>query len=79
MYVQMSGLALGGAVLRTALPLSVGRKVVLRWKLPGDREVEADAKVIWNSEQGPPAMGLEFLDIRHGQESLRDYLERNIC
>jgi uncharacterized protein (TIGR02266 family) len=78
MYVSMTNVSRGGAFLKTAIPLPVGHRAVLRWSLPDARKVEAEAEVVWVSgnRDSIPGMGFKFLNVSTGSESLEDYLEK---
>ena len=49
----------GGLQLRTMSPLSVGRRLKVRFRLPGGtREIEAEATVAWSDARS--GMGVQF-------------------
>jgi len=75
-FLAMLNLSRGGAFLKTAVPIQVGHKVMLRWQLPDEEQVEAVAEIIWSGRgaSGPPGMGLRFVEVA-GSESLRRFLE----
>ena len=77
MNVAMTNLSRNGVFLKTAIPFPIGHRAVLRWKLPDERQVEAQAEVVWcsNGESVMPGMGLRFVDFRSGAEELERFLE----
>ena len=79
LYVQFANISTGGAFLKTFTPLSEGDRARLVWKGEGDREIVANAEVVWvrsaprNPTSAPPdglpGMGLRFVDFEAGQEA----------
>ena len=63
-YARIGNLSEGGLFLRTSTPLERGSKTVVRF---GDNNIEATAEVVWarsnEGAEGPPGMGLMFVDI----------------
>jgi len=77
MFLSMLNLSRGGAFLKTAVPIQVGHRVMLRWQLSDEEQVEAVAEIVWSDRDpsGPPGMGLRFVEVATGCESLRRFLE----
>jgi len=84
MYITIMNISRGGLFLKTAIPLPVGQKARILWKLADDQEVEAEAEVVWSCQGGGsghsgmlmmPGMGLRFVRVLKGQESLERFFE----
>ena len=77
MCVMMTNLSRSGVFLKTAVPLAVGHRAVLRWKLPDAHQVVAQGEVVWASQGGTsiPGMGIWFLEIQEGAEDLGAFLD----
>ena len=82
MYITIMNISRGGVFLKTAIPLPVGEKARILWKMADDQEVEAEAEVVWSCQgianriEGAfvvPGMGLRFLEVRRGHESLEAF------
>ena len=68
LYARIGNLSEGGLFLRTSTPLPHGSKARVRF---GEGQtVEAAAAVVWSrgidGNEGPPGMGLQFLDLNDG-------------
>jgi uncharacterized protein (TIGR02266 family) len=76
MYVSMLNLSSGGAFLQTAVPLPVGQKATVRWKLDSGEEIEAQVEVVWTHDGNgrAPGMGLRFVQVVHGEGRLAKFL-----
>jgi hypothetical protein len=79
MYITIMNISRGGVFLKTAIPLPVGQHAKIMWKMADDDEVEAEVEVVWSCQGGAPApgggfvmpgMGLKFLKVLKGGESL---------
>jgi uncharacterized protein (TIGR02266 family) len=84
MYITILNISKGGIFLKTAIPLPVGQKARIIWKLADDQDVEAEAEVIWSCQGGAsgphggfvvPGMGLRFTRILKGADSLERFFE----
>ena len=51
----------GGVAVRTTNPLDVASVVRLRFRLPGKKDVDAEARVAWSDRR--VGMGLQFTSI----------------
>ena len=79
-----ANLSPGGAFIRTADPLSPGRRVLVEIELPQGRAIEAVGRVAWSRTLIGPGgrvegsgAGVEFLSGSTGKwESLEGFLER---
>lgn len=77
MYARIGNLSEGGLFLRTSTPLERGSRTVVRF---GETNIEAAAQVVWarsdEGSEGPPGMGLMFLDIDEArQQQIRSLIE----
>lgn len=79
MYITIINISRGGVFLKTAIPLPVGQKTKIIWKMADDQEVEVEAEVVWSCQGGTPGpedgfvmpgMGLRFITVTKGRESL---------
>ena len=62
LLVQVVNASRGGLLVRAPSALAVGATVMVSFKLAGDVEVAAQARVVWASRTGAlSGMGLEFL------------------
>jgi Tfp pilus assembly protein PilZ len=84
MYITMLNISRGGIFLKTAIPLPVGQRARIAWKTPDDQEIEAEAEVVWccpgtpagkNGFATAPGMGLKFIEVKKGVESLERFFE----
>ena len=76
-YARIGNLSEGGLFLRTSTPLERGSRTVVRF---GETNIEAAAQVVWarsdEGSDGPPGMGLKFLDIDEArQQQIRSLIE----
>jgi uncharacterized protein (TIGR02266 family) len=76
-YARIGNLSEGGLFLRTSTPLERGSRTVVRF---GETNIEATAQVVWarsnEGSEGPPGMGLMFVDIDDGRlEQIRKLVE----
>jgi uncharacterized protein (TIGR02266 family) len=83
MYITIMNISRGGVFLKTAIPLPVGQKAKIMWKMADDQEVEAEAEVVWSCQGGSPGpqggfimpgMGLKFIRFTRGGESIEQFL-----
>lgn len=66
----------GGIFLRTMTPQQVGKRMRVRFKLPGGREIDADATVAWSDARS--GMGLQFVSIgADAQAALDEFVDRS--
>ena len=64
----------GGVAVRTASPLDVNTALRIRFRLPGGREIEAEARVAWNDQR--VGMGLQFTKLEPAlQAAVDDFVE----
>jgi len=79
MYVSMLNLSSGGAFLQTAVPLPVGQKAIVRWKLDSGEEIEAQVEVVWTHDGNgtAPGMGLRFMEFVQGEGKLEKFLAQS--
>jgi uncharacterized protein (TIGR02266 family) len=84
MYITILNISRGGLFLKTAIPLPVGQKTKVMWKMADDQEVEAEAEVVWSCQGGAPSpeggfvmpgMGLKFINVTRGEESLEHFFK----
>ena len=84
MYITMLNISRGGLFLKTAIPLPVGQRAKIVWKLGDDQEIEAEAEVVWccqgtgtgkDSFMLAPGMGLRFIEVSKGEDSLERFFE----
>jgi uncharacterized protein (TIGR02266 family) len=82
MYITILNISKGGVFLKTAIPLPVGQKARIIWKLSDDQEVEAEAEVVWSCQGGSsgpqggfvvPGMGLRFTSVLRGEDGLEQF------
>jgi uncharacterized protein (TIGR02266 family) len=67
----------GGLQLRTMSPLPVGRRLRVRFRLPGgSREIDAEALVAWSDARSGMGIQFERLDPQ-AQTELDDYVDRS--
>lgn len=84
LYVRFANAAEGGAFVRTAIPLEVGRRAQLAWFSPEIQdEVVAEVEVVWRSddrpdERGPRGVGLRFLSFARNGERFLEVLRRTV-
>ncbi len=82
LYVRFANASDGGAFLRTAIALEIGKRARLAWYSPEiEDEVVAEVEVVWKStersgEGGPRGMGLRFLAFEKNGERFREVLRR---
>lgn len=80
LYVRFGNAAEGGAFLRTATALDVGRTARLVWYSPElDDDVVAQVEVVWRSEErpgegAPRGMGLRFIAFEKNGDRFLDLL-----
>jgi uncharacterized protein (TIGR02266 family) len=66
----------GGMLLRTMTPLAPGRRLRVRFRLPGHGDIEAEATVAWSDARS--GMGLQFVTISpQGQAALDQFVDRS--
>ena len=84
MYITIMNISRGGVFLKTAIPLPVGQKARIMWKMADDQEVEAEAEVVWSCQGGSPGpqggfimpgMGLKFIRFTRGVENLEQFFK----
>jgi len=84
MYITIMNISRGGVFLKTAIPLPVGQKAKIMWKMADDQEVEAEAEVVWSCQGGSPGpqggyimpgMGLKFIRFTRGCDSLEHFFK----
>ena len=84
MYITIMNISRGGVFLKTAIPLPVGQKAKIMWKMADDQEVEAEAEVVWSCQGGSPGpqggfimpgMGLKFVRFTRGIDSLEQFFK----
>jgi hypothetical protein len=87
MYITIMNISRGGVFLKTAIPLPVGQKAKIMWKMADDVEVEAEAEVVWSCQGGSPGpqggfimpgMGLKFIRFTRGGENLEQFFKSMI-
>jgi uncharacterized protein (TIGR02266 family) len=58
----------GGIFLRTMNPLPVGKRLRVRFRLPGSkREIDAEGVVAWSDQRA--GMGVQFLSLQHEEQA----------
>jgi uncharacterized protein (TIGR02266 family) len=71
-----SNVSKGGVFLRSMTPLPVGKRLRVRFKLPGGGDIEADATVAWSDARS--GMGLQFVTVGpDGQAALDQFVDRS--
>jgi len=64
LYAAVVNISEGGLYVLTHAPLSRGTRAKVRIPVGGAQELEANARVVWESSDGGPAgMGLCFTDL----------------
>ncbi len=76
-YARIGNLSEGGLFLRTSTPLERGSRTLVRF---GDTNIQAAAEVVWargdEGAEGPPGMGLMFVDVDDGRaQQIRQLVE----
>ena len=82
MLITMEDISEGGCRLKTAIPLPVGQRATLSWKIGEEKEIIADVEVVWRfdatrpeAEMGrSPGMGVRILKVHKGIEDLRKFM-----
>jgi hypothetical protein len=80
LYFPSRNVSLGGAFLVSDFLLQAGTVIQVRFDLPGEPRVEAEAKVVRvsESEDDDPGMGIEFTLIsRESLAAIKRFLEKN--
>lgn len=73
----------GGLYVKTNRPLDIGSIITAKFALPGfDHSFNIQGKVVWKktyeNEEGPPGMGIEFIDqTRENEAVLLQYVARS--
>jgi uncharacterized protein (TIGR02266 family) len=60
----------GGVAIRTTSPLEPGTEMKIRFRLPGGKEIEGDAKVAWTDRR--VGMGLQFTRLEDADQAAVD-------
>lgn len=80
LYFPSRNMSLGGAFLVSDFLLEKGTTIKVRFDLPGEQRIEAEAKVVRVSDDDDdePGMGIEFTLIsRESLASIKRFLDRN--
>lgn len=66
----------GGIFLRTMTPLPVGKRLRVRFRLPGGGDIDGEATVAWSDARS--GMGLQFLTVSpEGQAALDQFVDKS--